>query len=220
VFDWCNPCILSLNTSEWIPLRLRTAFCQDNCSIYNTLHTKINFLGAISSHIDRNRTYFEQKLNLCEVPVVFHVIINFYVAFIDWVVLYVCLLYFYVYLLYFYVYLLYFCVYLLYFYVYLLYFYVYLLFFYVYLMYFYVYLLNYVCIVVLTLDAGLLARSQYPEGPATGHLDTGFSWFPCVYKWMLRWFPNFQISTTCFSCSPPDLNFLVTFFFHICVHVK
>ena len=33
-----------------------------------------------------------------------------------------------------------------------------------------------------TLDAGLLARSQYPEGPATGHLDTGFPWFPCVYK--------------------------------------
>ena len=42
-----------------------------------------------------------------------------------------------------------------------------------------------VCIVVLTLDAGLLARSQYPEGPATGHLDTGFSWIPCVYKRML-----------------------------------
>ena len=36
------------------------------------------------------------------------------------------------------------------------------------------------------LDAGLLARSQYPEGPATGHLDTGFSWFPSVYKQMLR----------------------------------
>jgi len=31
-----------------------------------------------------------------------------------------------------------------------------------------------------TLDAGQLARSQYPEGPATGHLDTGFSWFPCA----------------------------------------
>jgi len=30
---------------------------------------------------------------------------------------------------------------------------------------------------VFTLDAGLLARSQYSEGPATGHLDTGFSWF-------------------------------------------
>ena len=79
----------------------------------------------------------------------------------------------------------------------------------------------YVCIVVLTLDAGLLARSQYPEDPATGHLDTGFSWFPCVYKRMLRWFSRFQVATTCFSCSPPDLNFLVTFFFfHTCVHVK
>ena len=29
-------------------------------------------------------------------------------------------------------------------------------------------------------DAGLLARSQYSEGPATGHLDTGFSSFPFV----------------------------------------
>ena len=37
-----------------------------------------------------------------------------------------------------------------------------------------------VCITVFTLDAGLLARSQYTEGPATGHLDTGFSCFPCV----------------------------------------
>ena len=90
---------------------------------------------------------------------------------------------------------------------------------YVYLLYSYVYLLYYVCIVVLTLDAGLLARSQYLEGPATGHLDIGFSWFPFVYKRTLRWFPSFQVATTCFSCSPPDLNFLVTFF-HICVHVK
>ena len=88
----------------------------------------------------------------------------------------------------------------------------------------YVYLLYYLYIAVLTLDAGLLARSQYPEGPATGHLDTGFSWFPCVYKRMLGWFPSFQVATTCLSCSPPDLNFLVTFFFlsffHICVRVK
>jgi len=50
----------------------------------------------------------------------------------------------------------------------------------------YVYLLYYVCIALLTLDAGLPARSQYPEGPANGHLNTGFSWFPCVYKRMLR----------------------------------
>ena len=41
----------------------------------------------------------------------------------------------------------------------------------------YVYLLYCVCIAVFTSDAGLLARSQYSEGPATGHLDTGFS-FP------------------------------------------
>ena len=70
-----------------------------------------------------------------------------------------------------------------------------------------------------TLDVGLLARSQYSEGPATGHLDTGFSWFPCVYKQMLRWFARFQVATTCFSCSPPDLNLLVTNFM-FCIHVK
>ena len=74
-------------------------------------------------------------------------------------------------------------------------------------------------IIYLTLDAGLLARSQYSEGPATGHLDTGFSWFPCVYKQMLRWFPRLQVATTCFSCSPPDLNLLVTNFM-FCLHVK
>ena len=67
-----------------------------------------------------------------------------------------------------------------------------------------------------TLDAGLLARSQYPEGPATGHLDTGFSCFPCVYKQMLRWFARFQVAATCFSCSPPDL--VTNFIF--CMHVK
>jgi len=52
------------------------------------------------------------------------------------------------------------------------------------------------CIAVLhTLVAGLLARSQCPEGPATGHLDTDFSWFPCVYKQMLRCFPRLQDAT-------------------------
>jgi len=78
-----------------------------------------------------------------------------------------------------------------------------------------------VCTAVLRNSAAvLLARSQYPEGPATGHLDTGFSWFPCVYIRILRWFPRLQVATTCLSCSPPDLNFLVTFFFHISLHVK
>jgi len=42
----------------------------------------------------------------------------------------------------------------------------------------YVYLLYYFYIAAFTLNAGLLARSQYSEGPATGHLNTGFSWFP------------------------------------------
>ena len=83
----------------------------------------------------------------------------------------------------------------------------------------YVYLLYYVCIAVFTLDARPLARSQYSEGPATGHLDTGFPWFPCVYKQMIRWFPKLQVATTCFSCSPPDLNLLVTNFI-FCIHVK
>jgi hypothetical protein len=72
-------------------------------------------------------------------------------------------------------------------------------------------------IAVVTLDAGLMGRSQYLEGPATGHLDKGFSWFPCVYKRMLRWFPRFRVTTTCFSYSPPDLNvnLLVTSFIYL-----
>jgi hypothetical protein len=66
-----------------------------------------------------------------------------------------------------------------------------------------------------------LARSQYSEGPATDHLDTGFSLFPCVYKQMLRWLLCFQVATTCFSCSPPDLklNVSVTSFIFL-LHVK
>jgi len=56
----------------------------------------------------------------------------------------------------------------------------------------------------------ILLASNYSEGPATGHLDTGFSWFPCVYKQMLICFPRFQVATTCFSCSPPDVNLFFT----------
>ena len=51
------------------------------------------------------------------------------------------------------------------------------------------------------------------------HLDTGFSCFPCVYKQMLRRFPRFQVATKCFSCSPPDLNLVVTNFI-FCISVK
>jgi hypothetical protein len=79
---------------------------------------------------------------------------------------------------------------------------------------------NQYCAVV-TLDAELLARNQYSEVPATGHLDTGFSWFPYLYKQMLRWLLCFQVATTCFSCSPPDLklNVSVASFIYL-LHVK
>ena len=69
-----------------------------------------------------------------------------------------------------------------------------------------------------TLFAGLLARSQYSEGPATGHLGTGFSWFPCVYKRKLRWFPRLQVTTACFLCSPPDFNLLDPYFIFMYMH--
>jgi len=82
-------------------------------------------------------------------------------------------------------------------------------------------LFYYVCIAVLhTLVAGVLARSQYSEGPATGHLDTDFSWFPCVYKRMLRWFPRLQVATACFSSSHPDLNFLDPYFIFMYMHIN
>ena len=83
----------------------------------------------------------------------------------------------------------------------------------------YVYLSYYVCIAVFTLEATLLARSKFSECLANGHLDTGISWFPCVYKQMLIRFPKLQVATTCFSCSAPDLNLLVTNFM-FCRHVK
>ena len=53
--------------------------------------------------------------------------------------------------------------------------------------------------------------------PATS--TQGFLGFPVPEKQMLRWFPRFQVATTCFSCSPPDLNLVVTNFM-FCIHVK
>ena len=35
---------------------------------------------------------------------------------------------------------------------------------------------------------------------------------------MLRWFPRLQVSTACFSCSPPDLNFLDPYFIFMYMH--
>jgi hypothetical protein len=35
-------------------------------------------------------------------------------------------------------------------------------------------------VLMLYLDARVLASSQYPDGHATGHLGTGFLGFPCV----------------------------------------
>ena len=39
------------------------------------------------------------------------------------------------------------------------------------------------------------------------------------FKQILRWFPRFQVATTCFSCSPPDLNSVITNLM-FCIHVK
>jgi len=36
---------------------------------------------------------------------------------------------------------------------------------------------------------------------------------------MVRWFPWFQVATTCFSCSPPDLDLLATNSI-LCIHVE
>ena len=46
-----------------------------------------------------------------------------------------------------------------------------------------------------------------------------FFWSPYVYKQMLRCFSRFHVATTCFQCSPPDLNLLVTNFISF-LHVK
>ena len=84
----------------------------------------------------------------------------------------------------------------------------------------YVYLLRCVCIAVLhTLDTRLLARSQYPEGRAIGHLGTGFSLFHCVYKQNAEMVPKIpSCAITCFSCSPPYLNFLDPSFIFMYMH--
>ena len=53
-----------------------------------------------------------------------------------------------------------------------------------------VFLVLCVCIAVFTLFAGLLARSQYPEGPVTGHLDTVFLLVSLCLKANAEMVPN------------------------------
>jgi hypothetical protein len=48
---------------------------------------------------------------------------------------------------------------------------------------------------------------MHPEGPATGHLDTGFLGFLCLQA-NAEMVPNFQVATSCFSCSPPDFKLI------------
>jgi len=46
-----------------------------------------------------------------------------------------------------------------------------------------------------------------------------FADFEISSNMKFKWFPRFQVATTCFSCSPPDLNSVVTIFM-FCLHVK
>jgi hypothetical protein len=49
---------------------------------------------------------------------------------------------------------------------------------------------------------------MHPEGPATGHLDTGFLGFPLSLKQNAEMVPKFQVATACFSCSHPDFKLI------------
>src|SRR5215468_1284994 len=70
-----------------------------------------------------------------------------------------------------------------------------------------------VCIDVVTLDVSVRKVLR----PATS-IQVFFLGFPVSLKQMLRWFPRFQVATTCFSCSPPDVN-LVAKQFQVLVYV-
>ena len=67
-------------------------------------------------------------------------------------------------------------------------------------------------------SAGLLARSQYSEGPATGHLGTGFPWFPSVcLKANAEMVPKTPSCYCMLLMQPSRLKFLSSLF-HIYVH--
>src|SRR5215468_10676051 len=67
-------------------------------------------------------------------------------------------------------------------------------------------------------DCWLDVSVQKVLRPATS-IQVFFLGFPVSLKQMLRWFPSFQVATTCYSCSPPDLN-LVAKQFRSCMRVK
>ena len=55
------------------------------------------------------------------------------------------------------------------------------------------------------LSVGQLARCHYPEGLVPGQLDRCLLVFLCPHSNSER-VPKFQLVTSCFSCSPPNLN--------------
>ena len=76
-----------------------------------------------------------------------------------------------------------------------------------------VFVAPYVCIAVLTLDAGLLARSQYSEGPAIGHLGTGFFLVSLCLQANAEMVPKFPSCYHMPVMYPSRLKFPSYFFF-------
>jgi len=74
----------------------------------------------------------------------------------------------------------------------------------------------YICTYI---NAGLLATGQISEVPAIGHLDNRFFLVPLCPKANAERFPRFQVATTCFLLSHPDLNLVVTNCM-FCLHLK
>jgi hypothetical protein len=65
--------------------------------------------------------------------------------------------------------------------------------------------------IVLQVKAIPLQAWTGPEGSNSLSLP---DWFPWAQEQMQRWFPPFQVASTCFSCSPPNLNSVVPVVFY------
>jgi hypothetical protein len=66
--------------------------------------------------------------------------------------------------------------------------------------------------------AGLVAKSQYPEGPATVHLGTGFLRFPVSKRECWDGSQHSKLLLHASSCSLTDLNFLEPYFIFMYMH--